>query len=169
MVGHTVSRKTILLIGGVAGMLNYLGYAFVHDIVSLTINGCILGGISSITFSQLFAYARDLLARSEIPPSQAPLYMNVFRLFFAVSWTTGPAVASWVMLRYDFVGMFLVAALCFFLFVIILLAFVPSDPALRKAHGRRPPRSRCAASSSGSTSWPISSVSPSCSPRAQWG
>jgi len=39
--------------------------------------------------------------------------MNVFRLFFAVSWTAGPAIASWVMLRYDFVGMFLVAALCF--------------------------------------------------------
>jgi MFS transporter, SET family, sugar efflux transporter len=124
------SRKTILLIGGVAGMLNYLGYAYVHDIVSLTINGCILGGISSITFSQLFAYARDLLARSDIPPSQAPLYMNVFRLFFAVSWTAGPAVASWVMLRYDFVGMFLVAALCFLLFVIILLVFIPPAPPL---------------------------------------
>lgn len=125
-----LSRRTVLLIGGVAGMLNYLGYAYVHDIVSLTINGCVLGGVASITFSQLFAYARDLLALSEIPPNQAPLYMNVFRLFFAVSWTAGPAVASWVMLRYDFVGMFLVAALCFFLFVIILLAFVPSTPPL---------------------------------------
>jgi SET family sugar efflux transporter-like MFS transporter len=120
------SRRTVLLIGGVAGMLNYLGYAYVHDIVSLTINGCLLGGISSITFSQLFAYARDLLARSDIPASQAPLYMNVFRLFFAVSWTAGPAVAAWVMLRYNFVGMFLVAALCFFLFVIIVLLFIPA-------------------------------------------
>ena len=126
-----LSRRTVLLIGGVAGMLNYIGYAYVHDIVSLTINGCLLGGIASITFSQLFAYARDLLAHSDIPPNQAPLYMNVFRLFFAVSWTAGPAVASWVMLRYDLVGMFLVAALCFFLFVIILLFFVPSTPPLQ--------------------------------------
>jgi SET family sugar efflux transporter-like MFS transporter len=126
-----LSRRTVLLIGGVAGMLNYIGYAYVHDIVSLTINGCVLGGIASITFSQLFAYARDLLAHSDIPPNQAPLYMNVFRLFFAVSWTAGPAVASWVMLRYDFVGMFLVAALCFLLFVIILLAFIPSTPPLQ--------------------------------------
>jgi MFS transporter, SET family, sugar efflux transporter len=128
-----LSRKTVLLIGGVAGMLNYLGYAFVHDIVSLTINGCLLGGIASITFSQLFAYARDLLARSDIPPNQAPLYMNVFRLFFAVSWTAGPAVASWVMLKYDFLGMFVVAALCFLLFVVILIFFIPSTPPLETA------------------------------------
>jgi SET family sugar efflux transporter-like MFS transporter len=140
-------RRTVLLIGGVAGMLNYLGYAWVsyahpaslqsgfevHDLVSLTINGCLLGGIASITFSQLFAYARDLLACSDIPTSHAPLYMNVFRLFFAVSWTAGPAVAAWVMLRYDFVGMFLVAALCFLLFVIILLGLVPSTPPLASA------------------------------------
>ena len=128
-----LSRRTVLLIGGVAGMANYAGYAYLHGLVWLIFNGCVLGGISSITFSQLFAYARDLLARSEIPPSQAPLYMNVFRLFFAVSWTAGPAVASWVMLRYDFLGMFLVAALCFFLFVVILLAFVPSTPPLETA------------------------------------
>jgi MFS transporter, SET family, sugar efflux transporter len=129
-----LSRRAVLLIGGLAGMLSYIGYAYLHSLGWLLLNGCILGGISSITFSQLFAYARDLLASSaDIPPSQAPLYMNVFRLFFAVSWTAGPAVASWVMLRYDFLGMFLVAALCFLLFVIILLTLVPSTPPLGAA------------------------------------
>jgi MFS transporter, SET family, sugar efflux transporter len=123
-----LSRRTVLLLGGVSGALSYVGYAFVRDVAWLTVIGCVLGGISSITFSQLFAYARDLLARSEVPPHQAPLYMNVFRLFFAISWTTGPAVASWVMLQYHYRGMFLVAALCFFLFVVILLGFVPSAP-----------------------------------------
>jgi len=51
--------------------------------------------------------------------------MNVFRMFFAVSWTAGPAVAAWVMLHYHYRGMFLVAALCFVLFVLILLCLVP--------------------------------------------
>ena len=120
-----LSRRTVLLLGGIAGGLTYVGYAFVRDVVWLTVIGCLLGGISSITFSQLFAYARDLLARTDIPPRDAPLYMNVFRLFFAVSWTAGPAVAAWVMLQYHYRGMFLVAALCFFLFVLILLCFVP--------------------------------------------
>ena len=120
-----LSRRTVLLLGGVTGGLTYIGYAYVRDVTWLTIIGCVLGGISSITFSQLFAYARDLLARSEVAPRDAPLYMNVFRLFFAISWTTGPAVAAWVMLQYHYRGMFLVAALCFFLFVLILVFFVP--------------------------------------------
>ena len=120
-----LSRRSVLLLGGVAGALSYVGYAFVRDIVWLTVIGCIFGGISSITFSQLFAYARDLLARSEVSPRDAPLYMNVFRMFFAVSWTAGPAVAAWVMLHYHYRGMFLVAALCFVLFVLILLCLVP--------------------------------------------
>ena len=129
-----LSRRTVLLLGGVTGALSYVGYAFVRDVMWLTVIGCVLGGISSITFSQLFAYARDLLARSDVSPRDAPLYMNVFRLFFAVSWTAGPAVASWVMLQYHFRGMFLVAALCFFLFVVMLLCFVP--PAQPWATGR---------------------------------
>ena len=131
-----LSRRTVLLLGGVTGALSYVGYAFVRDVVWLTVIGCVLGGISSITFSQLFAYARDLLARSDVSPRDAPLYMNVFRLFFAVSWTAGPAVAAWVMLRYHYRGMFLVAALCFALFVLMVLCFVP--PAQPWATGRAP-------------------------------
>jgi SET family sugar efflux transporter-like MFS transporter len=123
-----LSRRTVLLLGGVSGALSYVGYAFVRDVAWLTVIGCVLGGISSITFSQLFAYARDLLARSDVSPRQVPLYMNVFRLFFSVSWTAGPAVAAWVMLHYQYRGMFLVAALCFFFFTVILLGFVPPVP-----------------------------------------
>jgi len=125
-----VSRRTILLLGGVTGAWSYLAYAWLRDVRWLTLNGCILGGISSITFSQLFAYARDLLARSDLPAHQAPLYMNVFRLLFSVSWTTGPAVASWVMLRYHYAGMFLVAAACFALFTGIVYFLVPELPPL---------------------------------------
>ncbi len=123
-----LSRRAVLLVGGITGAFSYVGYAFVRDVWWLTAIGCILGGLSSITFSQLFAHARDLLARSSISPRDAPLYMNVFRLFFAVSWTAGPAVAAWVMLRYHYRGMFLVAALCFLAFVLIILCFVPSAP-----------------------------------------
>jgi SET family sugar efflux transporter-like MFS transporter len=123
-----LSRRAVLLLGGVTGALSYVGYAFVRDVAWLTVIGCVLGGIASITFSQLFAYARDLLARSAVRPSDASLYMNVFRLFFSLSWTVGPAVASWVMLQYHFRGMFLVAALCFALFVLIVIFFVPRTP-----------------------------------------
>jgi SET family sugar efflux transporter-like MFS transporter len=37
------------------------------------------------------------------------------------------------MLKYDFLGMFVVAALCFLLFVVILIFFIPSTPPLETA------------------------------------
>jgi len=123
-----LSRRTVLLLGGIAGTLGYVVYAFVRDVAWLTLNGCVLMGIASITFSQLFAHARDLLARSDTAPKDAPLYMNVFRLFFALSWTVGPAVAAFVMQRYSYRGTFLVAGLCFLLFVLAVLRFVPAVP-----------------------------------------
>lgn len=127
------SRKTMLLWGGVSGTLGYLGYAFVRDVYWLTLIGSVCLGLSSVTFSQLFAHARDLLSRSSVPPDQTPLYMNVFRLFFALSWTAGPAVAAWVMSLYSFRGTFLVAVLFFALFTLVVALFVTAVPPSRES------------------------------------
>lgn len=127
------SRRSVLILGSITGMLGYIGYAFVRDVVWLTVIGCVALGISSITFSQLFAYARELIARSSIKPTEAPLYMNVFRLFFALSWTVGPAIASWVMVKYSYEGTFLVAAACFLVLLVAVLRYIPAVPPLRVA------------------------------------
>ena len=78
------TRRSILLLGCVTGFFGYLGYAYVKNVVLLTLIGSILLGISSITFAQLFAYAREAIARHRIPQSEAPLYMNIFRLLFSL-------------------------------------------------------------------------------------
>lgn len=122
------SRRAILLAGSGSGALGYIGYAFVRDPVGLTLVGSLVLSISSITFSQLFARARELVARSDIPPKDTPLYMNVFRLFFALSWTIGPAAAAWVNMRFSFEGTFLVAAFFFVLLFFAVLRFVPATP-----------------------------------------
>jgi MFS transporter, SET family, sugar efflux transporter len=107
------SRRTLLLVGSACGALGYVGYAFERDPIRLTLIGSLVVSISSISFSQLFARARELLTSSDIPAKDAPLYMNVFRLFFALAWTVGPALASLVKMRYSFEGTFLVAASLF--------------------------------------------------------
>jgi SET family sugar efflux transporter-like MFS transporter len=122
------SRRSILLAGSGSGALGYIGYAFVRDPVGLTLVGSLVLSISSITFSQLFARARELVARSDIPPQDTPLYMNVFRLFFALSWTIGPAAAAWVNIRFSFEGTFLVAAFFFVILFFVVRRFVPSTP-----------------------------------------
>jgi SET family sugar efflux transporter-like MFS transporter len=132
-----ISRRAMLLIGSGSGLLGYVGYAFVRDVRWLTLIGTTILAVSSITFSQLFAYAREALGRSDVPEKETPLYMNVFRLIFSLAWTAGPAVAAWVMVLYSFRGMFLVAAAMFGLLTLTVWRWVPvSQPAMasRAAH-----------------------------------
>ena len=132
------SRRSMLILGCVTGVAGYAAYAFVRDVLALTLIGSVVLGVSSITFAQLFAHGRELVDRSDIPPRDAPLYMNVFRLFFALAWTAGPAVAAWVMVKYSYRGMFLVAAAVFVALLAIVVLFIPT----------RPPPGRAAAGSS---------------------
>lgn len=122
------TRRSMLLLGSTAGIFGYASFAFVRDPVWLTGLGSLLLGLASITFSQLFAHARELLMSSDIPAKDTPLYMNVFRLFMALAWTVGPAIASLVMVRYGFVGTFLGAAACFALLALTVFLFIPGVP-----------------------------------------
>lgn len=122
------TRRSMLLLGSIAGVFGYVSFAFVRDPLWLTVLGSLLLGLASITFSQLFAHARELLMTSGIPNSDTPLFMNVFRLFMALAWTVGPAVASQVMIRHGFVGTFLGAAACFVLLALAVYLYIPAAP-----------------------------------------
>ncbi|MDP9037458.1 MAG: sugar efflux transporter [Myxococcota bacterium] len=114
------SRRGMLLLGSLSGAAGYLGYAYFRSFVPLVLVGSVALGVSSITFSQLFAYARELLSRSDVDPAQSAFYINVFRMFIALSWTIGPAIASWIVLRYSYRGLFMAASadLCLFAWVV---------------------------------------------------
>lgn len=144
------SRRSMLLVGSLAGAAGYLGYAYFRSFVPLVLTGSLVLGVASITFSQLFAYARDLLSRSDIEPSQSAFYINVFRMFIALAWTIGPAVASWVMVRFSFRGIFVGAALSLVAFAVVVLRSVPSVPP--PSLGRTSPTGTIWVSSQGRTS-----------------
>jgi len=128
------SRRSMLLLGSLAGSLGYIGYAFLRDFVPLLLVGTLLLGISSITFSQLFAHAREMLTKSDIPATETAFYMNAFRMFFALSWTIGPALASWIMVVFKFRGLFLCAAAVNLAFLVAVFRLVPhAAPPGRKA------------------------------------
>ncbi|HVU18665.1 MAG TPA: sugar efflux transporter [Candidatus Didemnitutus sp.] len=123
------SRRAMLVLGCAAGFIGYVGYAFVRDPILLTVIGSLILAVASIVFSQLFAHAREELARAGIPVREIPLYMNVFRLTFALAWTVGPAVAAWVMVTYRYRGMFLVSACTHLVLMTVVLIFIPARPA----------------------------------------
>lgn len=131
-----VSRRTVLILSSLSGALGYVGYAYLRSVPWLMVDGCILVGISTVGFSQLFAQARERLMVLGISPIDAPLYMNIYRLAFALAWTVGPAMAAWVLQRYSYVGLFLsAAAACVVLALVAPLAMPESKP-----HGPRDPQ-----------------------------
>jgi SET family sugar efflux transporter-like MFS transporter len=122
------SRRSMLLLGSGSGVLGYLGYAFTRDVWLLVLIGAVVLGVASITFSQLFAHARELLEGAEIPKHEAPLYMNAFRMCFALSWTVGPALAAWTLQRWSFLGLFSGASSLYALFFALVWLFIPARP-----------------------------------------
>jgi len=122
------SRRSMLILGSVAGMAGYIGFAFCRSYVPLLLIGTTVLGVSTITFSQLFAHAHEVLRATDIAPSQRAFYMNAFRMFLALSWTIGPMIAAWVMLRFSYRGLFLCAAGNFALFALVAARFVPAAP-----------------------------------------
>ncbi|HVZ62985.1 MAG TPA: sugar efflux transporter [Lacunisphaera sp.] len=122
------SRRFMLLLGSAGGVLGYAGYAFVRDVWALILIGSLALGVASITFAQLFAHAREALGRSQVPAAEVPLYMNLFRMFFALSWTVGPALAAAVIHVFSYRGLFVTAAALQLLLLVLVAAFVPAAP-----------------------------------------
>jgi len=129
-------RKTVLLIGAVGCTLGYAGYAFLRELPLLLAVGCLLLGVGSGTFGQLFAYARDVVEHDEELKAEAPFVMNVVRLSFAFAWTVGPALSAWMMQLVGFRGTFLFAAGLFALFGVAVWKLVEHRPPRAEARAR---------------------------------
>lgn len=120
-----VTRRTMLIVGSLGGMCGYLGYAFVTNIVALTAIGSLLLGVATVNFSQLFAFVREEIARPENAQADGPFLMSVLRVSFSLAWTVGPAIGAWVMVTFEYRGIFLGAAGLFAVFLAGVLCFVP--------------------------------------------
>lgn len=123
-----VARRTMLIIGGIGGVLGYWGYAYVQNPIALTIIGSIALGVASACFSQLFAHVRDELSRPENSAADQPFLMSLLRVFFSLAWTVGPAIGAIVMVHYSYRGIFLAAAGLYFVFLLGVFRFVPHRP-----------------------------------------
>ncbi|MFC5651832.1 sugar efflux transporter [Paenibacillus solisilvae] len=117
------NQKMILLVCAVAGTIGYAGFAFVRNYYVLLVISSFILGIASSSFYQISAYAREMVTKSDLPAKEVPFYMNTFRVFFSLSWTVGPAIGSVLLLKLGFRGLFLGAAICYLLIVLIVLVF----------------------------------------------
>lgn len=136
------SRRAILLLSCAFGAAGYTGYALVDNALWLTVIGSVGLGISSISFAQLFAAAREEVGRDGIPDVEAPLYMNIFRLLFSLAWTIGPAISAWVMVKAEYMGIFLVCSSLFVVLFGIVWWWIPARPPPAAHAAKRTPLSK---------------------------
>jgi MFS transporter, SET family, sugar efflux transporter len=119
-------RRTILLLAGAGGALGYLGYAWISEPLVLALIGALLLGVASANFPQLFAHAREELARPEYSGLDTAFTMSLLRAAFALAWTVGPALGAMVVQRFGYRGSFLAASAIFCLYSAVVWGSVPS-------------------------------------------
>lgn len=117
------SRRSVLAIGATGGALGHLGYALIADPVLLFLVGATVMSVSSVSFAQIFAHAREELARRNV--ASAPFALGVLRATFSLAWTVGPALGALVVERFGYRGSFLTAAALLLVYLALVLAFVP--------------------------------------------
>jgi MFS transporter, SET family, sugar efflux transporter len=123
-----VARRTVLLLAATGGALGYLGYATLTHPLALAATGVLLLGVSAANFPQLFAHAREELARPEYESLDASFAMSVLRAAFALAWTVGPGLGALVVQRFGYRGSFLAASAIFCFYFGVSWASVPSRP-----------------------------------------
>lgn len=119
-------RRTVLLLAGAGGALGYVGYAWISHPLALAAVGMVLLGVASASFPQLFAHAREELARPENSRLDASFAMSVLRAAFALAWTVGPALGAAVVQRFGYRATFLTSSALFCVFIGVVWRSVPS-------------------------------------------
>jgi len=124
----SISRKKILIYASLMGMIGYCLFAYIRDYYLLAIIAFLLLGSAAATVPQLWAYAREALQHADVPKDETPFIMNVFRMFFALSWTVGPALAAWFVVIIGFKGLFLFVAAGYAIGLFVILFFLKDVP-----------------------------------------
>jgi SET family sugar efflux transporter-like MFS transporter len=99
-------RRWLLVIGGVGGALNCLCFAVFRDYLMVLITGTVFFAIGSLSFSQLFAYASEFATTRGRPVT---VFTSTLRAVFSASWVIGPPAGLFLLARYGFGPLYLVA------------------------------------------------------------
>ncbi|MBH5320325.1 sugar efflux transporter [Paenibacillus sp. GSMTC-2017] len=122
-----IDRKTILILATTSLIIGYLGYAFIRDYYILLFIAMFVLGIASSGTPQILAFARESINNSNVSPKETPLFLNIFRMTFSLSWTIGPAIAAIILVHTDFRGTFMIAAGGYFIMLVLIIFFIKSN------------------------------------------
>ncbi|WP_034387524.1 sugar efflux transporter [Deinococcus sp. YIM 77859] len=108
-----LDRKPLVLLTLGAAVVGYGLLSVLRAYPALLLVGALLLGTGAAAFPQLFAFARAQLAEATgALPDRA---ITLLRSVFSLAWVVGPGAGALALARWDFPGLFLLAATCFVL------------------------------------------------------
>lgn len=117
-------RKWIVIGSAASASLGYVFYAFNENYVVLIIVVSTLIAVSYAAFPQLFSLAREITEREA--SVDIPVVMSVMRALVSLAWIVGPVIASFVIQKFDYQGLFLTVA-AMYLLVGLFVLFLPAE------------------------------------------
>ena len=100
-------RRVIMGIAGVSGVAAGLCLAFLRDYLLVLGTSMVLFSIWGVSFSQLFAYAREYATTRGRPVTS---FTAVVRSGFSAAWVIGPPLGLFIMAKYGFQPLYLSTA-----------------------------------------------------------
>ena len=119
------SRKPLIIICGVAGVIGSLLYAFDRHFGVLISLGILLMSFCGAMTPQLYALAREY---TDAENRAAITFSTVMRAQFSLAWVIGPPLAFFIVAHFDFTRLFSGVAILYVVCVIIIARFLPEIP-----------------------------------------
>jgi MFS transporter, SET family, sugar efflux transporter len=119
-------RRAMLAYTAVAGALGSLSFAAFRGYVAVFLTGAVLFSLGGVTFSQLFAYSKEL---AEARGRSVTSFGSTMRSVFSASWVVGPPFGFFLLNQYGFGPTYVAAAGLCMITAIAALLWLPRVPA----------------------------------------
>ncbi|MEU4621067.1 sugar efflux transporter [Actinoplanes sp. NPDC023801] len=116
-------RRTLLIIGALAGCAASGATAFVRDYWVLLALTATAMAIAGSLFPQSFAYARQVLQNDD--PQRTAMGISTLRTVFSIAWVGGPTLAAFLLQAGDFQYVYGTAAVMYLIAALGVIRWLP--------------------------------------------
>ncbi|PNY80006.1 sugar efflux transporter [Deinococcus koreensis] len=103
-------RKPLVLVTLGLGAVGHVALGLTESYLGVLLIGMAMLGTGAAAFPQVFAFARTQL--KDLPGDLAERSQTILRSMFSLAWVVGPGLGAVALARFDFAGVFFLAALC---------------------------------------------------------
>ncbi|MBU5354505.1 sugar efflux transporter [Paenibacillus barcinonensis] len=111
-------RRRIIVGSCISASAGYIFYANTDSYLVLMLVSCTFMALSFSAFPQLFAFAREVVEREA--SEDVTVVMAVLRALVSLAWIVGPVMASFIIYRFSYTGLFLFVSFMYMLVAVFV-------------------------------------------------